>query len=150
MKRFISICITVAIVLCCTVPVVIFAHSGRTDAYGGHWDYSTGTYHYHNGGSSSISVSDDSYHEKQELKNTIESLETENDELKDKIAILEKYEKQSKELENELHTKSKNIAWLIVLIVLLIICNVIVLGFLKQYKYEVYSLNYKLNHKAGN
>jgi len=26
------------------------AHSGRTDAYGGHNDYSNGTYHYHNSG----------------------------------------------------------------------------------------------------
>ena len=29
---------------------VAFAHSGRTDANGGHWDRSTGTYHYHNNG----------------------------------------------------------------------------------------------------
>lgn len=28
---------------------VSFAHPGRTDSNGGHWDYSTGTYHYHNG-----------------------------------------------------------------------------------------------------
>lgn len=26
------------------------AHSGRTDANGGHWNHSTGEYHYHNGG----------------------------------------------------------------------------------------------------
>lgn len=25
------------------------AHSGRTDAYGGHFNHSTGTYHYHSG-----------------------------------------------------------------------------------------------------
>lgn len=25
------------------------AHQGRTDRYGGHYDHSTGTYHYHNG-----------------------------------------------------------------------------------------------------
>lgn len=25
------------------------AHSGRTDEYGGHYDHSAGTYHYHNG-----------------------------------------------------------------------------------------------------
>jgi hypothetical protein len=24
------------------------AHSGRTDCYGGHWQRTTGTYHYHN------------------------------------------------------------------------------------------------------
>lgn len=33
----------------------VFAHSGRTDANGGHWDRKTGTYHYHNGGSKSSS-----------------------------------------------------------------------------------------------
>lgn len=27
-----------------------FAHSGRTDANGGHWDRKTGTYHYHSDG----------------------------------------------------------------------------------------------------
>lgn len=27
----------------------VFAHSGRTDSNGGHWDRSTGTYHYHSG-----------------------------------------------------------------------------------------------------
>lgn len=27
-----------------------FAHSGRTDEYGGHYDSSTGAYHYHNEG----------------------------------------------------------------------------------------------------
>lgn len=30
-----------------------YGHSGRTDANGGHQDRSTGTYHYHNGGTSS-------------------------------------------------------------------------------------------------
>ena len=30
------------------IPTV-FSHSGRTDSNGGHWDRSTGTYHYHSG-----------------------------------------------------------------------------------------------------
>lgn len=30
-------------------PLVAFAHSGGTDANGGHYDKSTGTYHYHHG-----------------------------------------------------------------------------------------------------
>lgn len=33
--------------------ITSFAHSGRTDSNGGHYDRSTGEYHYHNGGSSS-------------------------------------------------------------------------------------------------
>lgn len=28
---------------------VTYAHQGRTDSYGGHYDRSTGTYHYHSG-----------------------------------------------------------------------------------------------------
>lgn len=34
-----------------------YAHSGRTDSNGGHYDRSTGLYHYHNGGSSGSSDS---------------------------------------------------------------------------------------------
>lgn len=30
-------------------PFLCHAHSGRTDANGGHTDHSTGTYHYHHG-----------------------------------------------------------------------------------------------------
>ena len=30
-------------------PLTTFAHSGRTDSSGGHYDYSTGKYHYHHG-----------------------------------------------------------------------------------------------------
>ena len=44
--------------LACTLALLIVvtllsasAHSGRTDSNGGHWNRSTGTYHYHNGGS---------------------------------------------------------------------------------------------------
>ena len=32
--------------------VTVYAHSGRTDANGGHYNRATGEYHYHNGGSS--------------------------------------------------------------------------------------------------
>lgn len=28
---------------------ITLVHSGRTDSNGGHWDYSTGEYHYHHG-----------------------------------------------------------------------------------------------------
>ena len=46
MKRFVPILVVICIVLC-SFPV--FAHSGRTDANGGHYDRSTGEYHYHHG-----------------------------------------------------------------------------------------------------
>lgn len=47
-KLFILITIVLFIASVFVVPVL--AHSGKTDSNGGHWDYSTGTYHYHCGG----------------------------------------------------------------------------------------------------
>lgn len=47
MKR--GFCLLVAIVLLLSLPLVVFAHSGRTDSSGGHYDRSTGEYHYHHG-----------------------------------------------------------------------------------------------------
>ncbi len=44
--RFFSFCL--ALCIACA-PVVSFAHSGRTDASGGHYNRSTGEYHYHHG-----------------------------------------------------------------------------------------------------
>ena len=40
-----------ALILCValSVPVAVFAHPGRTDEYGGHYDWETGEYHYHHG-----------------------------------------------------------------------------------------------------
>lgn len=47
LKKYIfSICVTVLLGLCI---VTTSAHSGRTDSYGGHYDTSTGEYHYHHG-----------------------------------------------------------------------------------------------------
>ena len=37
------------IFLICLLSFVCYAHPGRTDADGGHYDHSTGQYHYHNG-----------------------------------------------------------------------------------------------------
>ena len=48
MKKFLSLVITILFIfsLC---SFVVFAHSGRTDSNGGHFDSSTGEYHYHHG-----------------------------------------------------------------------------------------------------
>ncbi len=54
-KRIVSA--VIAVVMTATLPLMAFAHSGRTDANGGHWDRKNGTYHYHNGGGSSSSSS---------------------------------------------------------------------------------------------
>lgn len=59
MKRFTFILLLLlTFVIICSITVA--AHPGRTDEYGGHWDHSTGEYHYHgepdsshSGGSSS-------------------------------------------------------------------------------------------------
>lgn len=47
MKKTTLLLVTIVmIILNCTITT---AHPGRTDSYGGHWNHSTGTYHYHSG-----------------------------------------------------------------------------------------------------
>lgn len=48
MKRFFLLIL--AILLFVLIPLTAYAHPGRTDSKGGHWDRSNGTYHYHNDG----------------------------------------------------------------------------------------------------
>jgi hypothetical protein len=43
------ICIALILLISCIATVLVFAHGGRTDANGGHYDRSTGEYHYHHG-----------------------------------------------------------------------------------------------------
>lgn len=45
MKKIIFVMIAVCMVVLSSSSV--FAHSGRTDSYGGHWNNSTGGYEYH-------------------------------------------------------------------------------------------------------
>lgn len=47
MKRIFLIVACLLLAICITS--VAFAHSGRTDGSGGHWNHSTGEYHYHHG-----------------------------------------------------------------------------------------------------
>lgn len=47
MKKIISLFAVIGIVALSLIPA--FAHSGRTDSKGGHYDRSTGKYHYHHG-----------------------------------------------------------------------------------------------------
>ena len=42
--------VALLLVICTTFIFNVLAHKGRTDSSGGHWDNSTGTYHYHCGG----------------------------------------------------------------------------------------------------
>ena len=43
-----KICIIVFLILF-ILPCIAYAHKGKTDEYGGHYNNSTGTYHYHSG-----------------------------------------------------------------------------------------------------
>lgn len=58
MKRVLALVIAILV----SLPLIGYAHPGRTDKNGGHWvrkpypGYEVGTYHYHNGGSSSSSA----------------------------------------------------------------------------------------------
>ena len=47
MKRIFSLILSAALLL--LFPASVFAHAGKTDANGGHFDLSTGEYHYHHG-----------------------------------------------------------------------------------------------------
>ena len=38
------------VIILFTITNLCYAHSGRTDKFGGHYDRRTGLYHYHNGG----------------------------------------------------------------------------------------------------
>lgn len=46
-KRYLFLLLSLILILCLCVPAS--AHSGKTDASGGHYDNSTGEYHYHHG-----------------------------------------------------------------------------------------------------
>ena len=45
--KFKKLAISLVLVILLATPV--FAHSGGTDGYGGHYNHSTGEYHYHHG-----------------------------------------------------------------------------------------------------
>lgn len=44
-----SVKIIFIVLFACCITVTTYAHSGRTDANGGHYNHSTGEYHYHHG-----------------------------------------------------------------------------------------------------
>ena len=61
MRKFkVFFCLFIAVFMIVSAMTPVFAHSGRTDSNGGHWDHSNGTYHYHNNGSGSSSNSSSS------------------------------------------------------------------------------------------
>ena len=50
MIKRIAAVILLVITLSCFLSMPCFAHRGKTDENGGHWDNSSGEYHYHCGG----------------------------------------------------------------------------------------------------
>lgn len=67
---------------------ISFAHPGRTDSNGGHYDRSTGGYHYHNGGTSTgLNINDGLI--KTDNTDDSKTIIQENNELKDKMNLLE-------------------------------------------------------------
>lgn len=69
MKRRV-LSVFVAIILVLLMPFTTYAHPGRTDANGGHYNRKTGEYHYHNGGGArhSSGGSSNSYKSKSKSK----------------------------------------------------------------------------------
>lgn len=49
MKKLKLMVAMLLVVLLCALSITISAHSGRTDGNGGHYDRSSGEYHYHHG-----------------------------------------------------------------------------------------------------
>lgn len=49
MKKKVKILLFLNVYIFIISGMIVYAHSGRTDANGGHCDRSTGTYHYHTG-----------------------------------------------------------------------------------------------------
>lgn len=115
-----------------------YAHPGRTDANGGHYDRSTGEYHYHNENSSyenQLIIEDDdndnssSYHEYvvNRLSKSIESKQKTIDKLNDEI------EELNQKVEN-------NKIWHFIYIAAIIIFTMYLYGIKNEYKkYETLS-----------
>lgn len=91
-----------------------FAHSGRTDSNGGHYDRSTGIYHYHNGGTTQYSDDEEiqdteiNFTDTTDYTGQIESLKTQVENLEEKVirkeSSIEELKTKLKEKTNEIHT----------------------------------------------
>ena len=126
------------------VPIIAVAHSGRTDSNGGHYDSSTGEYHYHHGypahqhnADGSCPYETSTYNNTEALvikgtddgeyyKNKTNELQSKVDELdsqivsKDfKIAELEEQIQKSKE---EFETQKENLHIIYIFIIAVICC----------------------------
>lgn len=49
MKKVVSLCVLFIFLLLPSIAMIVYAHPGGTDGNGGHYNRSTGEYHYHHG-----------------------------------------------------------------------------------------------------
>lgn len=103
MKKIISL-----LIIFIGLFTISFAHSGRTDSSGGHYNRSTGEYHYHHGYSAhqhynGICPYESSITTSQEDESIVISTEEEGEE------IIDNYEKQIEELQEEVRNKDETI-----------------------------------------
>lgn len=109
MNKRVMLKVTLVLFLGLLVTTENFAHSGRTDSNGGHWDYSTGTYHYHNGGTNQ-DLSDEEteviFTDTADYTEQIESLKTQVENLEENVI---RKESSIEELKTKLKEKTKEI-----------------------------------------
>lgn len=80
MRRITSLC-TITVLLFCLFTLQTFAHPGSLDENGGHYDHSTGEYHYHEGINQDNNPSGDSYnyyydnHKSDNISDTVSKME---------------------------------------------------------------------------
>lgn len=87
---------------------ISFAHPGRTDNNGGHYDRSTGEYHYHDGDGSLLQVGTEE--EEQEIIDNYETqIEELQEEIRDKDETIVKLNRELDEKDNELSDLENNI-----------------------------------------
>ena len=101
MKKIISI-----FIIFVSLFTISYTHSGRTDSNGGHYNRSTGEYHYHHGYSAHQHPNGICPYEtvlSQEDETVIIGTEEEGQE------IIDDYEKQIEELQEEIRNKEENI-----------------------------------------
>ncbi len=161
---------TISLVLCLSICGLAFAHSGRLDANGGHWDHSTGTYHYHTGEnagkSQSSSDSYDYYYDEDDdednyysgdINKLQQEINSKISEISEKNGEIYKLDKQLTE-ERENQSKQKKIyitvIALLCCLIAILICIIIYnkktikdLAFSNKYSSGIIDENKKLKHK---
>lgn len=115
--------IFISLLIILNISIISFAHSGRTDANGGHYDRSTGEYHYHNNGYSSddedniiMYPTEILEEENLELRQQNEKLEEQIVELNNKIEELTNQYKQDLEKANTTKANTISLSFFIIII----------------------------------